>query len=154
MFREQGYGAVSMDQIARDAAVSKATVYAHFESKERLFAAIIENGCTAYAQGIVPEVKQLEDMREALTRISRSIESFLLAPKDARHLSRDHRRGSALPRAGAGFRAERPAALPEAPERVLRVREQARPAERPQYPPGRRISWSGWCGDRSTCGGS
>jgi AcrR family transcriptional regulator len=81
LFREQGYGAVSMDQIARDAGVSKATVYAHFESKERLFAAIIENGCTAYAQGIVPEVKQLEDVREALTRISRSIENFLLAPK-------------------------------------------------------------------------
>jgi TetR/AcrR family transcriptional regulator, mexJK operon transcriptional repressor len=81
LFRDQGYGAVSMDQIARDAGVSKATVYAHFESKERLFAAIIQNGCTAYAQGIVPEVKQLEDMREALTRISRSIEAFLLAPK-------------------------------------------------------------------------
>ncbi len=81
LFREQGYGAVSMDQIARDAGVSKATVYAHFESKERLFAAIIENGCTAYAQGIVPEVKELEDVRDALTRISRSIESFLLAPK-------------------------------------------------------------------------
>jgi AcrR family transcriptional regulator len=81
LFREQGYGAVSMDQIARDAGVSKATVYAHFESKERLFAAIIENGCSAYLEGIVPEVEQLDDMREALTRICRSIENFLLAPK-------------------------------------------------------------------------
>jgi AcrR family transcriptional regulator len=81
LFREQGYGAVSMDQIARDAGVSKATVYAHFESKDRLFAAIVENGCTAYAEGIVPEVQELDDMREALTRIARSIENFLLAPK-------------------------------------------------------------------------
>lgn len=81
LFREQGYGAVSMDQIARDAGVSKATVYAHFESKERLFAAIIEHGCTTYLEGIVPAVQQLDDMHEALTRIARSIENFLLAPK-------------------------------------------------------------------------
>ena len=81
LFLEQGYGAVSMDQIARDAGVSKATVYAHFESKENLFAAIIQNGCAAYAEGIVPEIAELDDMREALTRIARSMESFLLAPK-------------------------------------------------------------------------
>ena len=81
LFREQGYGAVSMDQIARDAGVSKATVYAHFESKERLFAAIVEHGCTTYLEGTVPAVQQLDDMREALTRIARSIENFLLAPK-------------------------------------------------------------------------
>jgi AcrR family transcriptional regulator len=81
LFRDQGYGAVSMDQIAREAGVSKATVYAHFESKERLFAAIIEHGCVTYLEGIVPAVQQLDDMREALTRIARSIENFLLAPK-------------------------------------------------------------------------
>src|ERR1700755_3264220 len=41
LFREQGYGAVSMDQIAREAGVSKATVYAHFESKDELFGAVV-----------------------------------------------------------------------------------------------------------------
>src|ERR1700743_2647952 len=81
LFLEQGYGAVSMDQIARAAGVSKATVYAHFESKENLFAAIIQNGCTTYAVGIVPAIAELDDMREALTRMARSIENFLLAPK-------------------------------------------------------------------------
>lgn len=81
LFREHGYGAVSMDQIARDAGVSKATVYAHFESKEKLFAAIVQTGCTAYAEGIVPAVAELDDMQEALTRIARSIENFLLAPR-------------------------------------------------------------------------
>jgi len=33
---------VSMDDIAKDAGVSKATLYAHFDSKENLFAEIIE----------------------------------------------------------------------------------------------------------------
>src|SRR3954466_3680535 len=69
LFREQGYGAVSMDQIARAAAVSKATVYAHFESKDRLFATMIQNGCSAYAQGVMPALTDMEDVRAALTQI-------------------------------------------------------------------------------------
>ena len=38
-FLSAGFGAVSMDTIAREAGVSKATVYAHFGSKEDLFGA-------------------------------------------------------------------------------------------------------------------
>ena len=40
-FLAQGFGAVSMDAIARAAGVSKATVYAHFAGKEELFGAIV-----------------------------------------------------------------------------------------------------------------
>ena len=40
-FLASGFGAVSMDAIAREAAVSKATVYAHFNSKEALFGAVV-----------------------------------------------------------------------------------------------------------------
>src|SRR5438045_9117408 len=40
-FLAQGFGAVSMDAIAREAGVSKATVYAHFANKEELFGAVI-----------------------------------------------------------------------------------------------------------------
>ena len=81
LFREHGYGAVSMDQIAREAGVSKATVYAHFESKDRLFAAMIHNACRVYAEGIMPALTEMEDVRQALTQICREIERFLLAPK-------------------------------------------------------------------------
>src|SRR4051812_46192364 len=81
LFREQGYGAVSMDQIAREAGVSKATVYAHFESKDRLFATTIQHGCRAYAEGIKPALTEIEDVRGAMTQIARGIENFLLAPK-------------------------------------------------------------------------
>jgi TetR/AcrR family transcriptional repressor of mexJK operon len=81
LFREHGYGAVSMDQIAREAGVSKATVYAHFSSKDRLFATMIHNGCRVYAEGIMPALTEMEDVREALTQICREIERFLLAPK-------------------------------------------------------------------------
>ncbi|WP_325678664.1 TetR/AcrR family transcriptional regulator [Rhodopila sp.] len=45
LFMAEGYGAVSMDAIARAASVSKATLYAHFGAKDRLFAAIITGAC-------------------------------------------------------------------------------------------------------------
>jgi len=45
LFAARGYGAVSMDAIAREADVSKATLYAHFESKDRLFAMIVRVAC-------------------------------------------------------------------------------------------------------------
>jgi TetR/AcrR family transcriptional regulator, mexJK operon transcriptional repressor len=41
-FLERGYGDTSMDVVAQAAGVSKATVYALFTSKDRLFAAVIE----------------------------------------------------------------------------------------------------------------
>jgi AcrR family transcriptional regulator len=46
LFLAHGYGAVSMDAVARAAGVSKATLYAHFESKDRLFATIIATTCS------------------------------------------------------------------------------------------------------------
>lgn len=43
VFREQGFGGASVDEIARRAGVSKATVYAHFDDKQGLFAAAIQD---------------------------------------------------------------------------------------------------------------
>jgi TetR/AcrR family transcriptional regulator, mexJK operon transcriptional repressor len=45
LFMAHGYGAVSMDAIARAAGVSKATLYAYFSSKDLLFATIIGEAC-------------------------------------------------------------------------------------------------------------
>ena len=41
LFLAHGYGAVSMDAVARTAGVSKATLYAYFDSKDQLFATIV-----------------------------------------------------------------------------------------------------------------
>jgi predicted DNA-binding protein YlxM (UPF0122 family) len=43
LFMEQGFDATTMDDIAKSADVSKQTVYSHFQSKEALFGAAIEN---------------------------------------------------------------------------------------------------------------
>lgn len=42
MFFREGYAGASMDRITAQAAVSKATVYSHFRSKEELLLAVVE----------------------------------------------------------------------------------------------------------------
>lgn len=45
LFTEQGFAATSMELIAKNADVSKQTVYSHFGSKDDLFSASIEQRC-------------------------------------------------------------------------------------------------------------
>lgn len=47
----QGYGATSMDAVARAAGVSKATLYAHFGAKAQLFMTIVAEECARHGTG-------------------------------------------------------------------------------------------------------
>jgi AcrR family transcriptional regulator len=47
VFLENGYAATSMNRVAAQAGVIKATIYSHFKDKEQLFAAIIEEATIA-----------------------------------------------------------------------------------------------------------
>ena len=79
-FLASGFGAVSMDTIAREAAVSKATVYAHFAGKEELFGAVIGRECERRFAGL--SVRELDpaDVRAALTTLGRRFLDLLLSP--------------------------------------------------------------------------
>ncbi|WP_158045042.1 TetR/AcrR family transcriptional regulator [Skermanella pratensis] len=79
LFTSQGFGATSMDAIARMANVSKATLYAHFSGKEELFAAIVSHECRTqqsllWAPGV--EEKEVED---ALREIGRNFLGLILS---------------------------------------------------------------------------
>jgi len=78
LFMAQGYGAVSMDAIARAAGVSKATLYAHFSSKDRLFATIIGEVCrqNVAVANLLPGGET--DMEAGLTTFAANILRFLL----------------------------------------------------------------------------
>jgi TetR/AcrR family transcriptional repressor of mexJK operon len=78
LFMAHGYGAVSMDAVARAAGVSKATLYAYFTSKDQLFAAIIGQACEqkiALGEMLPADVS---DMRAALTVFGRRLLGFFL----------------------------------------------------------------------------
>lgn len=49
LFLERGFNAVSTDLIAKTAGISKATLYAHFASKEALFSEILLGQCSEFA---------------------------------------------------------------------------------------------------------
>jgi AcrR family transcriptional regulator len=78
LFLAHGYGAVSMDAIARAASVSKATLYAHFASKDALFAGIMaEKGSDNPIDDslFAPEP---DDIAATLRRIGQSVVQFML----------------------------------------------------------------------------
>ncbi len=49
LFLECGFASTSMDLVASRAGVSKQTVYSHFDNKDSLYVAVIENKCSQYS---------------------------------------------------------------------------------------------------------
>lgn len=79
LFLRDGFSATSMDAVAKVAGVSKATVYAHFSSKEELFAAMTEAECRrSWPEITSAEIGQLDPipkLREVAERYVRFITS-------------------------------------------------------------------------------
>ncbi|HZU87903.1 MAG TPA: TetR/AcrR family transcriptional regulator [Stellaceae bacterium] len=79
-FLARGFGAVSMDAIARAAAVSKATVYAHFASKEDLFGAVIGRECERRFAGFSAQELDPNDLAASLFVLGRRFLELILSP--------------------------------------------------------------------------
>jgi TetR/AcrR family transcriptional regulator, mexJK operon transcriptional repressor len=79
-FLAAGFGAVSMDSIAREAGVSKATVYAHFGSKEELFGAVIGRECERYFASFSAGELDPRDVRASLTVLGGRFLELVLSP--------------------------------------------------------------------------
>ncbi len=79
-FLAAGFGAVSMDAIAREAGVSKATVYAHFASKEELFGAVVGRECERYLARFSPNELDPRDVHASLSVLGRRFLELILSP--------------------------------------------------------------------------
>jgi TetR/AcrR family transcriptional repressor of mexJK operon len=79
-FLAAGFGAVSMDAIAREASVSKATVYSHFGSKEELFGAVIGRECERYFARFSAGELDPRDVRTSLTVLGRRFLELVVSP--------------------------------------------------------------------------
>src|SRR5215813_12604052 len=108
MFLAQGFDAASMGAIAREAGVSKGTLYVYFKSKEELFEAIVEEQCRAEAEPIftldreAPIASELQRVGEDLTR-------FLCRPDGVPSLRTIIAISDRMPEVGAQFYASGPA---------------------------------------------
>lgn len=81
LFREHGFGATSMDLVASEAIVSKATLYAYFSGKRELFAAVIAAEDDRHSRSLLADPGADEDFPEILLRVGRTIQDLLLAPE-------------------------------------------------------------------------
>ncbi|OAN49158.1 transcriptional regulator [Paramagnetospirillum marisnigri] len=79
VFLDVGYAAASMDGVAARAGVSKATIYAHFTSKDQLFSAVIQRRCER--SEAFQSIDSQGDVRAVLTGVARRLMTLLLSPE-------------------------------------------------------------------------
>jgi AcrR family transcriptional regulator len=80
-FLAAGFGAVSMDQIAREAGASKATVYAHFAGKEELFGAVIAHVSARHFHDFSVEALDPVDIEASLRVLVTRFLDLVLSPE-------------------------------------------------------------------------
>jgi AcrR family transcriptional regulator len=79
-FMASGFDATSMGEIARRADVSKGTLYVYFDSKERLFEAIVEDERRGQAEQVFSLDSADHDVGAVLTRLGKDFAHFLCQP--------------------------------------------------------------------------
>lgn len=81
LFVQLGFEAVSMDQIASEAGVSKLTVYSHFGDKEALFGAAVESHCASGMPSSLLEDRPQVPVRARLMEIATAFYAMISAPE-------------------------------------------------------------------------
>ena len=103
VFMAQGFDAASMGEIARQAGVSKGTLYVYFDSKESLFQAIVHEQCHAQAEQVFTLDAEDHDVKSVLTRLGKSFVGFLCRPERVSPLRTIISISERMPAAGQQF---------------------------------------------------
>lgn len=80
VFMADGFEGASVDDIARAAGVSKATLYSYFPDKRLLFMEVASTECTRMADQAVDQIDQSQPPRAVLTQVAHHVVPFLLSP--------------------------------------------------------------------------
>ena len=80
VFGREGFAHAGMEQIARDASVSTATLYAHFPSKADLFRIVVEDTLAGIAARVTDSASAEGDARYRLTRFGVAYAEFYCNP--------------------------------------------------------------------------
>jgi TetR/AcrR family transcriptional repressor of mexJK operon len=79
VFMERGFEGASVDEIARAAGASKATLYSYFPDKRQLFTAVMQAGCRHQGVSLGRQSPD-EPIEVALRRVAGEFGSFVLSP--------------------------------------------------------------------------
>lgn len=61
LFSTQGYAMTSLSQVAKEAAVSKALIFWHFENKETLFRTVVQRALEPYFINVLDDIEGLSE---------------------------------------------------------------------------------------------
>lgn len=79
VFMADGFEGASVDEIARQAGVSKATLYAYFPDKARLFSEVARRDCDRIAEAAMQSIDMSAPIGDVLRVVATQILTFLLA---------------------------------------------------------------------------
>lgn len=79
VFMRDGFDGASVDDIAREACVSKATLYSYFPDKRLLFIEVAKVECQAQSDAAVAQVEAMQDARRALTEAAKRMTRFFMS---------------------------------------------------------------------------
>lgn len=81
VFINVGFDAASMNDITREAGVSKGTIYVYFANKEELFEALIEEERGAIFKNLYETLEQIGDLRQTLVRFGMGLSVKITSEK-------------------------------------------------------------------------
>lgn len=79
VFMRDGFEGASVDEIAREAGVSKATLYSYFSDKRLLFMEVAKVECRSQTDAAVDEIDLTAPVRAVLTDAARHLIGFFLS---------------------------------------------------------------------------
>ncbi len=79
VFLREGFEGASVDEIARDAGVSKATLYSYFPDKQHLFLAVLETECAHQSEVEILLHASEQDVEDTLRVICKTLITFFLS---------------------------------------------------------------------------
>ena len=81
VFIDKGFEAASMNDITREAGVSKGTIYVYFENKEELFEALIEEERGTIFKNMYEVLDHFEDLRNTLVKFGMGLSAKITSAK-------------------------------------------------------------------------
>lgn len=79
VFLVKGFEASSMDDVARESEVSKATVYSYFPDKQHLFVQVVQSECERQADHAMQRIDQEATPQVVLTSVAHQLLGFMVS---------------------------------------------------------------------------
>ena len=108
-FLRQGFDGASMNDVARAAGVSKGTLYVYFDSKERLFEALIRHDRRLQAEQLCQFDPQDHNVATVLERFACDLVETMLQPSQVAHVRMVIGAVAKFPQIGRAFHEAGPA---------------------------------------------